>query len=354
MTGAASIPGTITRFGSPKARTANVPTLRRSDDCGLRGCGPARPRRLSATAGSAPVRNSKKRSHASGLDRGAPNAKPGLDMPGRNCRSIGTQLKSARVADERNSPDAERRRKHWKRFQAKADPRRLVFIDETWMKISMSPRHGWSPQGAKGVRISPLQPSVRLDIRRRSAARPDRRPLGSGRADRRRRLPNPRRNAAGSDARPRRHRRHGQPRQPQDRSGARGDQRRRCLPAVPPALQSRPRPDRAGVRQARAFLAEGPSANPRRSLEDRRRNPEKIQARRMREPSRELRICRGATWVKTALIMLGAACSLLQDWPEPLEIRRHRQHLQRIALGRYLLQTILGVPETWLLRHHDL
>ena len=77
---------------SARRRTANVPALRRSDDCGLRGCGPTWPRCQSATAGSAQIRSAEKGSHASGLDRGASNAKPGLDMPGRNCRTIGTQL----------------------------------------------------------------------------------------------------------------------------------------------------------------------------------------------------------------------------------------------------------------------
>ena len=80
---------------SARRRTANVPALRRSDKYGLRGYGPAWPRRQASTAGSAPVRNSKKRSHASGLDRGASNAKPGLDMPGRICRTIGTLLGSS-------------------------------------------------------------------------------------------------------------------------------------------------------------------------------------------------------------------------------------------------------------------
>ena len=121
MTGTASVPWAIARFGSSRARTAwkacgqSLPALfagvlfragidhiqyftwhlidrRRSDDRGLRGCGPAWPRRQSATAGSAQIRSAEKRSHASGLDRGASNAKPGLDMPGRNCRTIGTQL----------------------------------------------------------------------------------------------------------------------------------------------------------------------------------------------------------------------------------------------------------------------
>ena len=53
-------------------------------------CASARPRRQSA-----PVRSAKRRSHASCLDQGASNAKPDLDMPGRNCRTIGTQLEPA-------------------------------------------------------------------------------------------------------------------------------------------------------------------------------------------------------------------------------------------------------------------
>ena len=67
-----------------------------------------------------------------------------------------TRKKPAPVADERNRPDAERRRKHWKRFQGKADPRRLVFIDETWMKTSMSPKHGWSPKGRRAYGSAPF------------------------------------------------------------------------------------------------------------------------------------------------------------------------------------------------------
>ena len=46
------------------------------------------PRRQAASAGSAPVRSAKKRSHAYGLDRGAWPAKPGFDMPDQNCRII--------------------------------------------------------------------------------------------------------------------------------------------------------------------------------------------------------------------------------------------------------------------------
>jgi len=36
-----------------------------------------------------------------------------------------------------------RRRARWKTHQAKLDPKRLVFIDETWAKTNMT-RHPWA------------------------------------------------------------------------------------------------------------------------------------------------------------------------------------------------------------------
>ena len=68
----------------------------------------------------------------------------------RFLRSCGlTRKKPAPAADERNRPDVERRRKRWKRYQDKADSRKLVFIDETWTKTNMSPRFGWGPKGER-------------------------------------------------------------------------------------------------------------------------------------------------------------------------------------------------------------
>ena len=32
---------------------------------------------------------------------------------------------------------------------ARIDPRRLVFIDETWIKTNMAPLRGWGPKGAR-------------------------------------------------------------------------------------------------------------------------------------------------------------------------------------------------------------
>ena len=64
--------------------------------------------------------------------------------------------KPAPVADERGRPDVQRRRERWKRFQGRADPRKLVFIDETWMKTNMSPRHGWGPKGQRVCGSAPF------------------------------------------------------------------------------------------------------------------------------------------------------------------------------------------------------
>lgn len=42
-----------------------------------------------------------------------------------------------------------RKRTRWKTHQAGLDPRRLVFIDETWTKTNMGPLRGWSPCGQR-------------------------------------------------------------------------------------------------------------------------------------------------------------------------------------------------------------
>jgi putative transposase len=48
-----------------------------------------------------------------------------------------------------------RRRKRWKAWQGRFDPRRLVFIDETWIKTNMAPLRGWA---AKGTRLRGYAP----------------------------------------------------------------------------------------------------------------------------------------------------------------------------------------------------
>jgi len=50
-------------------------------------------------------------------------------------------------ASEQDRPDIARRRAWWKKYQDRVDPRRLVFIDETWAKTNMTRRHGWAQRG---------------------------------------------------------------------------------------------------------------------------------------------------------------------------------------------------------------
>lgn len=50
---------------------------------------------------------------------------------------------------EQDRPDIARKRTRWKAYQGNVDPKRLVFIDETWTKTNMAPLRGWSPRGQR-------------------------------------------------------------------------------------------------------------------------------------------------------------------------------------------------------------
>jgi transposase len=53
-------------------------------------------------------------------------------------------------AAERSRPDIARKRARWRTHQARIDRKRLLFIDETWIKTNMAPLRGW---GLRGKRI---------------------------------------------------------------------------------------------------------------------------------------------------------------------------------------------------------
>ena len=53
------------------------------------------------------------------------------------------------LASEQDRPDVARNRARWKAHQGKIDPRRPVFIDETWAKTNMAPLQGWAPKGQR-------------------------------------------------------------------------------------------------------------------------------------------------------------------------------------------------------------
>jgi transposase len=63
----------------------------------------------------------------------------------------GSHLKKSLRASEQDRADIARRRTRWKTHQGRLDPRRLVFIDETWAKTNMTRRHGRCCRGARLV-----------------------------------------------------------------------------------------------------------------------------------------------------------------------------------------------------------
>jgi transposase len=50
---------------------------------------------------------------------------------------------------EQTRPDIARKRERWTAHQGRIDPRRLVFLDETWIKTNMAPLRGWGPRGQR-------------------------------------------------------------------------------------------------------------------------------------------------------------------------------------------------------------
>jgi hypothetical protein len=48
-----------------------------------------------------------------------------------------------------------RRRLRWKTYQDRIDPRRLVFLDETWAKTNIAPLRGWCTSGRRLIAKMP-------------------------------------------------------------------------------------------------------------------------------------------------------------------------------------------------------
>jgi transposase len=57
--------------------------------------------------------------------------------------------KKSLLPAEQDRPKIARKRERWKQLQAKLDPRRLVFIDETWIKTNMVRLRGRAPRGQR-------------------------------------------------------------------------------------------------------------------------------------------------------------------------------------------------------------
>lgn len=57
-------------------------------------------------------------------------------------RRAGLRLNKVLLALERGRADVARKRARWRAWQGRFDPRRLVFIDETWIRTNMASRRG--------------------------------------------------------------------------------------------------------------------------------------------------------------------------------------------------------------------
>jgi transposase len=68
---------------------------------------------------------------------------------GCSCGARGCGSKKTLLALEQARADVARRRQRWRSWQDGLDPRRLVFIDETWIKTNMAPLRGWGPKGKR-------------------------------------------------------------------------------------------------------------------------------------------------------------------------------------------------------------
>ena len=64
-------------------------------------------------------------------------------------------LKKSLAAAEQERPEIAQHRARWQRAQGRLDPRRLVFIDETWAKTNMTRSHGRCPRGQRLVATRP-------------------------------------------------------------------------------------------------------------------------------------------------------------------------------------------------------
>jgi transposase len=64
-------------------------------------------------------------------------------------RREGLRFKKSLFALEQARADVARHRRRWKALQGGLDPRRLVFIDETWIRSNMAPLRGWGPKGRR-------------------------------------------------------------------------------------------------------------------------------------------------------------------------------------------------------------
>lgn len=68
---------------------------------------------------------------------------------------MATAIKKTVFASEQDRAEIKLRRKHWKSYQHRISPERLVFIDETWVKTNMIKMYGRSKKGRRLLAKAP-------------------------------------------------------------------------------------------------------------------------------------------------------------------------------------------------------
>ena len=58
-------------------------------------------------------------------------------------------MKKTLFALEQARAAVARKRARWQALRRRLEPRRLVFVDETWIKTNMTPLRGWAPTGRR-------------------------------------------------------------------------------------------------------------------------------------------------------------------------------------------------------------
>ena len=53
------------------------------------------------------------------------------------------------IASEQMRPKVARFRARWRAHQHRLDPKRLIFVDETWIKTNMTRTCGWATKGTR-------------------------------------------------------------------------------------------------------------------------------------------------------------------------------------------------------------
>ena len=75
-------------------------------------------------------------------------------MHGAQAFGVVSRKKTIRAA-EQDRPDVARRRSAWRRIQPTINPERLIFIDETWAKTTMTRLRGRAPRGQRLIDKTP-------------------------------------------------------------------------------------------------------------------------------------------------------------------------------------------------------